>query len=49
MPRTRCVDSASPTDPELTGYLEQARLYGTPRPEGQAIRAHNPAVLRSFS
>jgi hypothetical protein len=36
-------------DPELVGYLEQAARYGAPRPESQAIRAHVPAVLRSFS
>jgi hypothetical protein len=34
---------------ELKGYLEHAARYGTPRPESQAIRAHVPAVLRSFS
>jgi hypothetical protein len=36
-------------DPELVGYLEHAARYGAPRPESQAIRAHVPAVLRSFS
>lgn len=36
-------------DPELRGYLEHAALHGTPRPESQAIRAHVPPVLRSFS
>jgi hypothetical protein len=36
-------------DPELIGYLEHAARHGTPRPESQAIRAHVPAVLRSFS
>src|SRR4051812_38159101 len=36
-------------DPELRGYLEHAARHGTPRPESQAIRAHVPAVLRSFS
>ena len=25
------------------------RSYGTPRPESQAIRAHNPNVIRAFS
>ena len=37
------------TDPELRGYMEHAAFNGTPRPESQAIRAHVPAVLRSFS
>jgi hypothetical protein len=36
-------------DEELRGYLEHAARFGTPRPESQAIRAHVPAVLRSFS
>ena len=36
-------------DPELRGYMEHAARYGTPRPESQAIRAHAPAVMRSFS
>jgi hypothetical protein len=35
--------------PELRGYLEYAARFGAPRPESQAIRAHVPAVLRSFS
>jgi alkylhydroperoxidase family enzyme len=43
------VDPASITDPEVSGYLELARKEGTPRPESQAIRAHNPAVIRAFS
>src|SRR3954454_17451255 len=34
---------------ELRVYLEHAARHGTPRPESQAIRAHVPAVLRSFS
>ena len=37
------------TDTELRGYIEHAARYGTPRPESQSIRAHVPAVLRSFS
>lgn len=36
-------------DPELRGYMELAVHHGTPRPESQAIRAHVPEVLRSFS
>lgn len=43
------VDPASVTDTEILGYLEKARREGTPRPESQAIRAHNPAVIRAFS
>jgi len=36
-------------DDELRGYMEQARRFGTPRPETQAIRSHVPAVARAFS
>lgn len=49
MPRISYVDPDSVTDPELSGYLDDARAYGTPRLESQAIRAHVPAVLRTFS
>jgi alkylhydroperoxidase/carboxymuconolactone decarboxylase family protein YurZ len=49
MPRIPYVDIASITDPEIRGYLERARQEGTPRPESQAIRAHNPNVIRAFS
>jgi alkylhydroperoxidase family enzyme len=43
------VDPGSLTDPELVDYLEQARRFGTPRPETQAIRSHVPAVAKAFS
>lgn len=49
MARISYVDPDSVTDPELAGYLEDSRRYGTPRLESQAIRAHVPAVLRSFN
>lgn len=49
MPRIPYPDVQSITDPEVRGYLERARKEGTPRPESQAVRAHNPAVLRAFS
>jgi len=49
MPRIPYVDPASVRDPEILGYLELARREGTPRPESQAVRAHNPAVIRAFS
>lgn len=48
MVRISYVDPASLTDPELIGYLEQARRFGTPRPETQAIRSHVPAVAKGF-
>jgi hypothetical protein len=49
MPNIPYYDVEQLTDPELRGYLEHAAKFGTPRPESQAIRAHVPAVLRSFS
>ena len=49
VPRISYVDPASITDPELAGYFEDSRRYGTPRVESQAIRAHVPAVLRTFN
>lgn len=29
--------------------IEHARVHSTPRPESQSIRAHVPAVLRTFT
>jgi len=49
MPRISYVDVESVTDPTLAAYLEESRRYGTPRLESQAIRAHVPAVLETFS
>jgi alkylhydroperoxidase family enzyme len=49
MARISYVDLGTVTDPELAGYLADAREHGTPRLESQAIRAHVPAVLRTFS
>src|SRR5487761_1679746 len=43
------VDPAAVADPELVAIMEQARLYGTPRPESQAIRLHNPPVMKAFN
>jgi len=49
MPHISYVDLSLVTDPEILGYLDLARREGTPRPESQAIRAHNPSVIRAFS
>jgi AhpD family alkylhydroperoxidase len=49
VPRISYVDPDSVTDPGLAQYLAEARAHGTPRLESQAIRAHVPAVLRTFS
>jgi len=46
--RISYVDPQS-LDPELRGYLEEARRFGTPRPETQSIRSHVPAVAKAFS
>jgi hypothetical protein len=47
--RISYVDVDKLDDAELRGYVEQARRFGTPRPETQAIRSHVPAVARAFS
>jgi hypothetical protein len=49
MVRIPYVDPETVSDPEIRGYLERARLEGTPRPESQAVRAHVPNVIRAFS
>jgi hypothetical protein len=46
--RISYVDPASIADPELAADMEHSRLYGTPRPETQAIRFHVPAVAKAF-
>jgi hypothetical protein len=49
MPRIPYVEPETITDHEIRAYLEQARREGTPRPESQAVRAHNANVIRAFS
>jgi AhpD family alkylhydroperoxidase len=49
MARISYVDPSTVTDPGLAAVLEDSRTYGTPRLESQSIRAHVPAVLRTFS
>lgn len=49
MPRISYADVEQLRDPELLAILDRAAREGTPRPESQAVRAHVPAVLRSFS
>lgn len=49
MPRIPYPDVDTIEDPEVLAILERARRNGTPRPESQAIRAHVPAVLKTFS
>jgi alkylhydroperoxidase family enzyme len=49
MPNISYVDPATIDDPELEAIMERARTGGTPRPESQAIRLHNPAVMKAFN
>ena len=49
MPRIPYREFDTIDDPEIVEILERARRVGTPRPESQAIRAHVPAVIKTFS
>jgi hypothetical protein len=49
MPRIPYADLTKISDAAILGYLEDARLHGTPRPESQAIRANVPGVIRAFT
>jgi alkylhydroperoxidase family enzyme len=49
MPHISYVDPAAVEDPELEAIMERARTLGTPRPESQAIRLHNPDVMKAFN
>ena len=49
MPRIPYPDLRDIADPEIVSILDRARDNGTPRPESQAIRAHVPAVVKTFS
>ena len=48
MARISYVDPKTIGDPEVREFIEEAERVGTPRPEIQLIRAHVPAVIRSF-
>lgn len=49
MARISYVDPDTITDPEIRGWLDEAVSAGRPGPENQAIRAHQPGVMRSFT
>ncbi len=49
MARIPYPDLSQIDDAEVLAALDRARQVGTPRPESQAIRAHVPAVLKSFT
>jgi AhpD family alkylhydroperoxidase len=47
--RISYVDPSALTDAGDREILKRAELHGTPRPESQAVRAHVPTILRSFT
>jgi hypothetical protein len=49
MARLSYVDPETIRDPEARQWLDEARREGRPGPENQAIRAHQPDVMRSFT
>lgn len=49
MARIRYIDPATITDPQVREWLHEAVAAGRPGPENQAIRAHQPDVMRSFT
>ena len=49
MARIHYVDPQTITDPQVRLWLDEARKEGRPGPENQAIRAHQPDVMRSFT
>ncbi len=49
MARLSYVDPETIADPQIRGWLDVAVAAGRPGPENQAIRAHQPDVMRSFT
>jgi hypothetical protein len=49
MARISYIDPTTITDPQVREWLEEAVRAGRPGPENQAIRAHQPDVMRSFT
>lgn len=49
MARIPYPDLSMITDDEVTAIMDRAANVGTPRPESQALRAHVPAVLKTFT
>jgi hypothetical protein len=49
MARISYVDPATIADPQVREWLAEAVAAGRPGPENQAIRAHQPDVMRSFT
>ncbi len=49
MARISYIDPATIVDPQVREWLAEAVAAGRPGPENQAIRAHQPDVMRSFT
>lgn len=49
MARIGYIDPDTLTDPQIRDWLDAAVQAGRPGPENQAIRAHQPDVMRSFT
>jgi hypothetical protein len=49
MARISYIDPRTITDPDVRLWLDEAMREGRPGPENQAIRAHHPDVMRSFT
>lgn len=49
MARISYVDPETVREPQIRQWLDDAIRVGRPGPENQAIRAHQPDVMRSFT
>lgn len=49
MARISYVCPSDISDPQIREWLDEAVRAGRPGPENQAIRAHQPDVMRSFT
>ena len=49
MARLSYVNPDTIADPQIREWLAEAVAAGRPGPENQAIRAHQPDVMRSFT
>ncbi len=49
MARISYVTPDAVGDPQIRRWLDEAIAAGRPGPENQAIRAHQPGVMRSFT
>jgi hypothetical protein len=49
MARISYVHPDAIADPDVRQWLDEAVRQGRPGPENQAIRAHQPDVMRSFT